>query len=139
MAVGDGATPAVSLGFGCVIAGPFDVALERVREALAAEGFGIVSEIDVRETLRKKLDVEFRPYTILGACNPMLAKKAIEALPEVGLLLPCNVTVEEVPEGIRVMAVNPDAMLSAAPAHEALTEVALDAKPRLERAIAALR
>lgn len=128
----------MSLGFGCVIPGPFEVALERVREALAVEGFGIVSEIDVRETLRKKLDVEFHAYTILGACNPLLAKKAIEAMPEIGLLLPCNVTVEEIEGGIRVMAVNPDAMLSAAPSHEAISEVAADAKPRLERAIAAL-
>lgn len=128
----------MSLGFSCVIEGPYEAAVERVREALAAEGFGIVSEIDVQATLRKKLDVDFRPYVILGACNPVLAKKAIEADPEIGLLLPCNVTVEEVEGGFKVTAVNPDAMLAAAPAHEAISEVAADAKPRLERAIAAL-
>lgn len=128
----------MSLGFSCVIDGPYESAVERVREALAAEGFGIVSEIDVQATLRKKLDFEFRPYVILGACNPGLAKKAIDADPEIGLLLPCNVTVEEVEGGFKVTAVNPDAMLAAAPANEAVTEVAADAKPRLERAIAAL-
>lgn len=128
----------MNLGFSCVIEGPFESAIERVREALAAQGFGIVSEIDVQGTFKKKLDVDYRGYTILGACNPVLAKKAIDALPEVGLLLPCNVTVEEVEGGIKVTAVNPDAMLAAMPGHPAIAEVAEDARPRLERAIAAL-
>lgn len=128
----------MNFGFSCIIEGPFESALERVREVLAAQGFGIVSEIDVKGTFKKKLDVDYRGYTILGACNPVLAKKAIDALPEVGLLLPCNVTVEEVEGGIKVTAVNPDAMLSCMAGNAVITEVAEDARPRLERAIAAL-
>lgn len=138
MARRHGTTATVNFGFSCIIEGPFESALERVREALAAQGFGIVSEIDVKGTFKKKLDIDYRGYTILGACNPVLAKKAIDALSEVGLLLPCNVTVEEIEGGIKVTAVNPDAMLSCMAGNEVITEVAEDARPRLERAIAAL-
>ena len=128
----------MSIGFTTIVPGNFEEVSLRVREALKAEGFGVVSEIDVQATFKQKLDVDFRPYTILGACNPGMAKKAIEAMPEIGLLLPCNVTVEQVEGGVKVTAVNPDAMLSAAPSHPAITEVAADAKPRLERVIASL-
>lgn len=128
----------MSIGFSTVVLGDFEEVSSRVREALKVEGFGVVSEIDVRETFRQKLDVEFRPYTILGACNPRMAKKALEEMPEIGLLLPCNVTVEQVAEGIKVTAVNPDAMLSVAPSHPAISEVAADAKERLVRVIDAL-
>lgn len=128
----------MSIGFSTVVSGGFEEVSSQVREALKVEGFGVVSEIDVRETFRQKLDVEFRPYTILGACSPRMAKKALEAMPEIGLLLPCNVTVEQVAEGIKVTAVNPDAMLSVAPPHPAISEVAADAKERLVRVIAAL-
>jgi uncharacterized protein (DUF302 family) len=128
----------MSLGFSVTVPGTFEEVSARVREALKAEGFGVVSEIDVQATFKQKLDVDFRPYTILGACNPGMAKKAIEAMPEIGLLLPCNVTVEQIEGGVKVTAVNPDAMLSAAPSHPAITEVAADAKPRLERVIASL-
>ena len=72
-----------------------DEAIERITDALAEEGFGVLSRIDVHDKFREKLDVDFRPYTILGACNPALANVALGARPEIGLLLPCNVTVED--------------------------------------------
>ena len=92
----------------------FDEALSRVTEELRREGFGVLTEIDVQETFRKKLDMQFRPYRILGACNPSLAREALEVEPEIGLLLPCGVVVQELPDGtgVSVSIASPVAMFS---------------------------
>lgn len=116
----------------------FATALERVTAALKLEGFGILTEIDVRETLKKKLDVDFRPYKILGACNPPLAHRALSVAPEIGLLLPCNVTVAYVEDGVTdVSLVDPIAMLGVVRYAE-LEPVAQDAAARLARVAQAL-
>jgi len=117
----------------------FASALARVTEALKAEGFGVLTEIDVQETLKKKLGVDFRPYKILGACNPPLAYRALSAAPEVGLLLPCNVVVAQVEDGvIEVSLVDPLAMLGVL-AYAELKPVAADAAARLDRVAASLQ
>ena len=130
------------LGHEVLLAQPFDEALARVRGALKVEGFGILTEIDLRQAFREKLGREFRPYVILGACNPPLAYAAIEADPQVGLLLPCNVTVEATgPTASTVRLTDPEVLLgaSAAAGRPALGEIARDAAARLARVVAALR
>ena len=120
----------------------YDAATVATKEALKAEGFGILTEIDLRAAFQEKLGREFRPYVILGACNPPLAYKAVTAAPEVGLLLPCNVTVEENPAGGSIVRlIDPQAMLSAGTLadHPELREVAVDAGIRLERVATRLR
>ncbi len=109
-------------------------AVERVTEALAAEGFGVLTTIDVRETFRKKLDLDFRPYLIMGACNPQLAHRALTDEPSIGLLLPCNVVVEETASGVEVSMARPQAMLGIAES-AALQAVADEAEERLSRAL----
>lgn len=109
----------------------------RVREALAAEGFGILSEIDVQATLKSKIGEDVGPYKILGACNPPLAHSAIGADPDIGALLPCNVLLRGRSDGgTDVVAADPKAMMDMA--GDGLAEVAADARARLERALSAL-
>jgi uncharacterized protein (DUF302 family) len=129
------------LTFQVSITDPYDAAVEKVTAALEAEGFGVLTSIDVKATLKEKLDADFRPYIILGACNPPLAQQALLSDPLVGLLLPCNVTVEEAAHGSLVSIINPEAMLGVSPlsANKQIGEVAAEARIRLERVAAALK
>lgn len=92
---------------------PFEDAVARAREALVAEGFGVITEIDVQKTLKAKLGVEFRPYLILGACNPALAHQALLLEDKVGTMLPCNVVVQQCGAGVEVAAIDPVASMTA--------------------------
>lgn len=116
----------------------YDTAVSQVTAELQKEGFGVLTEIDVQATLKKKIDVDFRPYTILGACNPPLAHNALTIAPEVGLLLPCNVTVAQEEDGrILVSIIDPEVMLGVVE-NPALEAIACDAKERLARVVQAL-
>lgn len=126
------------LGFNVYLDSSYEAALEVVTAELKKEGFGVLTEIDVKATLKKKIDVDFRPYKILGACNPSLAHRALSAAPEVGLLLPCNVTVSEEENGrILISIINPYMMLGVVD-NPKLEEVACDAEERLRRVATAL-
>ena len=95
------------------VEGDFDAVLERTRAALQKHGFGVLTEIDVQATLKTKIDVDFRPYRILGACNPVMAHEALKMEPHVGVMLPCNVVVQQTEAGVEVFAVDPAASMSA--------------------------
>jgi len=117
---------------------PFDEALARTRKALADHGFGVISEIDVQATLAAKLGVPFRRYLILGACNPQFAHEALQLEDKVGTMLPCNVVVQELPQGgVEVAAINPLTSMLAVPNAE-LHEVAARVGGRLRDAVHAL-
>ncbi|GAC1394930.1 MAG: DUF302 domain-containing protein [Chloroflexota bacterium] len=125
-------------GLGLHLEMPFTEAVERTRAALKEQGFGILTEIDVQKTLQEKLGAAFRPYLILGACNPPLAQRALEAEIGIGLLLPCNVVVyEEEGGGSRVEALDPRVALGVV-GNRAIDPVAGEARARLQAALAAL-
>jgi len=117
----------------------YERAVERTREALSAEGFGVLSEIDVRATLKNKLDADFRPYIILGACNPPMAHRALTAEQHIGLLLPCNVIVYAADdEGTSVVAaIDPEVSLGRV-GNDALAPLAAEVKSRLRRVLDAV-
>ena len=117
----------------------FEEAIQITVDALKIEGFGVLTQIDVKTTLKDKINVDFRPYVILGACNPTLAHRALSANPDVGLLLPCNITVQEAESGVVVTAVDPIQMLGVLQEEPAVKAVAVEAKTRLERAISSLK
>ena len=126
-------------GFGRKVTGPFAATANRVREALQAQGFGILCEIDVAAKLKEKLGADFPPYLILGACNPRLAHQALQAEINLGLLLPCNVVVyEDEAGGVAVMAMDPVAALGVV-GNPAVAGIAAQVRELLDKALAELR
>lgn len=116
----------------------FESAIEQVTEALKTEGFGVLTQIDVQSTLKNKIGADFRPYKILGACNPDYAHKALQGEPHIGVMLPCNVIVQQMDDGsVEVAAVDPVASMQAID-NPALGEVALEVQAKLKRVIDSL-
>lgn len=128
----------MSYYFNKTLALPFDAAVERVKAELKKEGFGVLTEIDVKKTLQEKLGVDFRPYRILGACNPPYAYKALLAEDKIGTMLPCNVIVQEHgPARVEVAAIDPLASMAAVK-NEDLGTVGLEVREKLKRVVEAL-
>ncbi len=118
---------------------PYEQAIQKVTDALKAEGFGVLTQIDVKAVMKQKLNADFRRYMILGACNPTFAHRSLSANLDVGLMLPCNVTVYEEGKGSVVAAVDPIAMLGALGGDATLQEIAVEVRSRLQRAVASLK
>ncbi|MCL5947267.1 MAG: DUF302 domain-containing protein [Chloroflexi bacterium] len=131
------AVTATAYGLQTVVKLPFEEAVQRTKNALKGEGFGILTEIDVQKTLKDKLGVGFEPYIILGACNPPLAHRSLQAEHDLGLLLPCNVIVHQHGDEAVVAAADPRAMLGIVD-NEAVQSIAEEARARLERALSSL-
>jgi uncharacterized protein (DUF302 family) len=123
-------------GLSVEVALPYAQAVERIREELAKEGFGVLTEIDVKATLKKKLDVDFRPYVILGACNPPIAHQALTAERDIGLLLPCNVIVyaSDEPDKSVIAAIDPIEQLKVT-GNASIEPFAVEVRAKLERAL----
>jgi uncharacterized protein (DUF302 family) len=129
---------AMSYYMSAMVQSSFEAAIERVEAALKVEGFGVLSRIDIQQTLKAKLGVDFRPYTILGACNPELAHQALLLEDKVGTMLPCNVVVQKTASGeVEVAAIDPVASMQAIPNPE-LAEAAKKVRAKLALVIAAL-
>ena len=128
------------LGFEVRVPESHDEAIARVTDALKAEGFGVLTRVDIDQAFKEKIGADFRPYTILGACNPKLAHAALSSKPEIGLMLPCNVTVEALDEGSLVRITNPAMMMQMGDlgSDDAIRDVARDATEHLKRVAAAL-
>jgi uncharacterized protein (DUF302 family) len=128
----------MSYYFSKTLAMPFAQAIRHVTDALAGKGFGVLTTIDVQATMKKKLDIDFRPYTILGACNPQFAHKALQNEDKIGTMLPCNVVVQEVGTGqVEVAAVDPVASMAAVD-NPRLAAIAGSVRDLLQQAIAGL-
>ena len=126
-------------GFNVELDQDFDSAIQQVTEALQSEGFGVLTEIDVSGTLKKKLDLDMQPYRILGACNPKLASQALAADPDIGMLLPCNVVVRQNEQGgVTVGFMDPQAVLGLVETPE-VKQLAGEVRQRLERVAASLK
>jgi len=124
--------------FKTVLDMPYDQTVEKVREALAAEGFGILTEIDVKATLKEKIDVNFRPYIILGACNPPFAYKTLQVEEQIGLMLPCNVVVQEAAGGGSIVAALNPLVAMEAVENPDLEPIAREVTDKLRRVVQAL-
>jgi uncharacterized protein (DUF302 family) len=128
----------MSYYFNTILTATFDEAVERVKAELKKEGFGVLTDIDVRKTLQEKIGVEFRPYRILGACNPLFAYKALQAEDKIGTMLPCNVVVQELGPGrVEVAAIDPLASMAAVK-NEDLGAVGLEVRAKLKAVVGRL-
>lgn len=129
----------MDLGIRTKLSLPYDQAVQRTTEALKAQGFGVLTQIDVQAVMKQKLNADFRRYVILGACNPPFAHRSLSANPDVGLLLPCNVTVYEDGADSVVTAIDPVEMLGAFKGDRTLHDIAIEVRDKLQRVIDSLK